>query len=73
MRGGGVIAPLCLALWFKRDVRPSFATASVLLGSLAVIVFNFVEVLPFDPLFAGIAVSALLLMLGLQPQRCSGR
>lgn len=69
LRGGGVIAPLCLALWLKRDVRPSFATASVLVGSLAVIVFNFVKVLPFDPLFAGIALSALLLMLGLQPQQ----
>ena len=69
LRGGGVIAPLCLALWSGRDVRPAFAAASVLLGSLTVVVFNVAGVLPFDPLFAGIAVSALMLLLGLKPAR----
>ncbi len=68
LRGGGVIAPLCFALWQKRKINKHFATASVIVGSIVVIFFNVVRVFPFDPLFIGVLLSAVILWLGIDKE-----
>ena len=68
LRGGGVIAPLCFALWQKRKVDRHWATASVVLGSVVVIFFNVVHVFPFDPLFVGVLLSAVTLWIGMKKE-----
>ncbi len=63
LRAAAVFAPLCAALFFPGKVDRYWAIASIILGPIAVFIGKLVGV-SFDPLFIGIAVSALLILGG---------
>ncbi len=62
-RAAAVFAPLCAALFFPGRVDHRWAVAAIVAGPVAVLLGN-IAGLPFDPLFVGIGVSLLLVILG---------
>ncbi|MBQ7623875.1 MAG: sodium:solute symporter family protein [Clostridia bacterium] len=64
LRGAVVFAPLCCALWLGDRVKPGFILAAIIAGPLFVLVFGLIKVLPFDPLFIGMAISFILCAAG---------
>lgn len=65
LRGAVVFVPLLCALWLPGRVRAKYAMAAVIAGPAAVLVFGLWKVLPFDSLFAGIAIALLIMTIGL--------
>ncbi len=65
LRGATVFLPLCCALWLPGKIHPRFAMASILSGPVTVLIFGLWDVLPFDPLFAGVLTSCLIMGAGL--------
>ena len=63
LRAAVVFAPLCAALFFPGRVDGRFAVAAIVAGPVVVLAGNLLN-LPFDPLFIGIAVALLLVILG---------
>lgn len=63
LRGAVVFVPLTAALCCRGVVKARWATASVVAGPVFVLLGNAAG-LPFDPLFAGILASLLLMYLG---------
>nr|MCR4711334.1 sodium:solute symporter family protein [Clostridia bacterium] len=64
LRAAVVFAPLACALWWKGRVDAKWAAAAVVAGPLVVLVFGLLNVLPFDPLFLGIAAAIVLCVIG---------
>jgi SSS family solute:Na+ symporter len=64
-----VFLPLSCALWLPGRIPTRYAMASVLTGPLVVLVFGLWKVLPFDPLFAGVTVSGLIMAAGFSNRR----
>lgn len=64
LRGAVVFLPLSCALWLSGKIRWQYAMASVIAGPLVVLLFGLWQVLPFDSLFAGVAVSGLIMAAG---------
>ena len=69
LRGAAVFIPLCFAMFLKGRVTNRYATISVISGPLTVLVFNLWKVLPFDPLFAGVMVSAIIMLAGMSEKK----
>ena len=69
LRGAVVFLPLTCALWLPSKIPTRYAMAAVIIGPLVVLVFGLWKVLPFDPLFAGVAVSALIMAAGFSRHR----
>ena len=65
LRGAVVFVPLCCALWLPGRIRPRFALAAAIAGPLMVLLFGLWDVLPFDPLLAGVAASMVIMAAGL--------
>lgn len=65
LRGAVVFMPLTCALWLPGRIPRKYALASVICAPLVVLLFGLWNVLPFDPLFAGVAVSLIIMLLGL--------
>lgn len=63
LRAAAVFAPLCCALFFPGKVDRHWAVAAIIAGPVAVLIGNFLS-LPFDPLFIGIALGILLVVIG---------
>lgn len=66
LRGATLFAPICFCLWMKGKTDSRYAMASVISGPLTVLVFGLLDILPFDPLFAGIIVSTIIMFLGIK-------
>lgn len=66
LRGATVFVPLCFAIFGRGRVRDKYATASIIAGPVTVLVFNIVKVLPFDPLFAGVLASGVIMIAGMK-------
>lgn len=66
LRGATVFVPLCFAIFGRGRVRDKYATASIIAGPVTVLVFNIVKVLPFDPLFAGVLASGVIMIAGIK-------
>ena len=64
LRGAAVFIPLNTALWLKSRVNSGYICAAIIAAPITVLIFNLVKSMPFDPLFAGVFVSALISMLG---------
>ena len=71
LRGAVVFLPLSCALWLPGRIPSRYATASVIAGPLVVLIFGLWKVLPFDPLFAGVAISGLIMAMGLTASKHS--
>jgi SSS family solute:Na+ symporter len=65
LRGGGVFLPLTLAIFIPGRLTNGWAVSSMVLSTVASIAAATVFHLPIDPLFIGITVSAVIIMLGL--------
>lgn len=65
LRGATVFVPLCFALFLSGCVYGRYAELAIILGPATVLLFNLWNVLPFDPLFGGIIVSALIMLVGM--------
>ena len=69
LRGAVVFLPLSCALWLPGKISTRYAMASVITGPLVVLLFGLWKVLPFDPLFAGVGASLLIMAAGLYHHR----
>ena len=65
LRGGGIFLPLTLAIFIPGRLKPSWAITSMVLSTIAAIVGALVLHLPIDPLFIGVVVSAVIIMMAL--------
>lgn len=65
LRGATVFAPLCAALFMKGRVKSKYAVASMVISPLSVMLGKFILPEGFDPLFMGIGISVLLIVLGI--------
>ncbi|MBR1969257.1 MAG: sodium:solute symporter family protein [Clostridia bacterium] len=65
LRGATIFVPLCFAIFCPGRVSKKYAGLSIVIGPATVLVFNLVDILPFDPLFAGVLVSCFIMMTGL--------
>ena len=65
LRGAVVFLPLSFALWLPGRVSSRYALAAVLTGPVFVLIFGLWKILPFDPLFAGVAISGVIMAIGL--------
>jgi SSS family solute:Na+ symporter len=63
LRGSVAFIPMTCALFFPGKISPKFVMASTILGPIAVLAGNFMN-LPFDSLFLGLGVSLVLTILG---------
>ena len=66
LRGAVVFMPLTCALWLPGRIPKKYAMVSIVTGPLAVLLFGLWKVLPFDPLFAGVAISLVIMAVGLR-------
>lgn len=64
LRGATIFVPLCFALWCPKSVGNKFAGVAIVSGPLAVLILQLWGKLPFDPLFAGVMLSALVMIVG---------
>ena len=64
LRGAVVFVPLTLALWLPGRADPRWVCAGIVASPLIVLLFGLLDCLPFDPLFLGVGVSALLGLCG---------
>ena len=69
LRGAVVFLPLSCALWLPGQIPKRYAMSAVTVGPLVVLIFGFWKVLPFDPLFAGVLVSLLIMAAGLHSKK----
>jgi len=65
LRGATIFIPLCCALWCPGKVDKRYALLSIIAGPVTVLVFGVLDILPFDPLFAGVIVSTLITAVGI--------
>ena len=65
LRGAVVFLPLSCALWLPNRIPSRYTLAAVITGPLIVLLFGLWKVLPFDSLFAGVGVSAIIMAIGL--------
>ncbi len=66
LRGATLFAPICFCLWMRGKADSRYAMASVISGPATVLVFGLLDILPFDPLFAGIIVSTIIMFMGIK-------
>ena len=67
LRAAVVFCPMCTALFFPGRVDRRWALAAIIAGPVAVLLGNLAG-LPFDPLFIGMLVSFVLVLLGAAAQ-----
>ncbi len=64
LRGGGIFLPLTLAVFRPKCVSPRWALLSMVVSTAVAVLFSTVLTSPVNPLFIGLAVSAVLLAPG---------
>lgn len=73
LRGATLFAPLCFAIFCPGRVSAKYAMVSIITGPAIVLLFYLVDILPFDPLFAGVLVSGFIMFIGLVKNRFTER
>lgn len=64
LRGAVLFVPMCAALFLRQRVEKQYVIASSILGLCAVVVGKFTITGDFDPLFIGVGVSVLTVLVG---------
>jgi len=64
LRGATVFVPLCAALFLKGRIKSNYAIASMILSPISVMFGKLVLPQNFDPLFFGIFISFILIIIG---------
>ena len=62
LRGGGIFLPLTLAVFMPNRINRKWAVASMLLSTLTAVLCGTVIKTPVNPLFVGLAVSAVMMV-----------
>lgn len=65
LRGAVVFVPLTCALWLPGRVPCKYMLAAVIISPLLVLLLGLWNILPFDPLFAGVIASIVIAAVGL--------
>ena len=65
LRGGGVFIPLTIAIFVPGILTSRWAVASMAFSTVAAIVATTILHLAINPLFVGIGVSAVLIIMGM--------
>ncbi|MGE4354754.1 MAG: sodium:solute symporter [Oscillospiraceae bacterium] len=73
MRSAVLFLPMCAALFMPGKISPRFAIASIVLGPVAIMLAKFVLPLPFDFIFFGMTVCAIIMVLGYWDKKLSRR
>ena len=73
LRGATIFVPLCFAIFCPGSVPEKYAGLSIVIGPLTVLIFNLIDVLPFDPLFAGVFASCFIMLAGFIENRIARR
>ena len=69
LRGATIFLPLCCTFWLPGKVDRRYTLVSILCGPLVVLLFGLWDVLPFDPLFAGVLASCGIMAAGFLANR----
>lgn len=69
LRGATIFLPLCCAFWLPGKIDKHYAMAAIFCGPLVVLLFGLWKVLPFDPLFAGVLASCIIMAAGFLAKR----
>lgn len=64
LRGGGILLPMSIAIFWPGHIAPKWGLASIIVSTAAAVLTATVLPLPINPVFVGLAVSALLLVVG---------
>ena len=64
LRGATIFVPLCTSIWLKGKIKSGYAFWSIVLSPAIVLIFGFLDILPFDPLFAGVFASCVIMTFG---------
>lgn len=64
LRGGGIFLPMTLAIFRPGHVAPRWGLAAITVSTGAAVLTATVFPLPIDPVFVGLAISAVLLFIG---------
>lgn len=64
LRGGGIFLPLTLAVFKPGCISKNWAVASMILSTAAAIITATIFPLPLSPLFIGLILSSILLLIG---------
>ena len=65
LRGTVVFAPLCCALWLKNRIDARWALLAIVLGPFTEFILPVFVEMPFNPLFAGVGMTFLIMAVGL--------
>ncbi|MBP2643186.1 MAG: sss: transporter, solute:sodium symporter family [Firmicutes bacterium] len=65
LRGGGVFLPLSLAIFAPGRLTPKWAISSMFISTVAAIVARLFLPWPVEPLFVAVAVSTILVVIGI--------
>ncbi len=64
LRGAVSFAPMCVALFFPGHVNKKFALGAIIAGPVFVLIGKFILPSFIDPLFLGVGVSILIMLVG---------
>lgn len=64
LRCAVLLLPMCAALFFPGKVSSRFAMASIVLGPTALLLSKYVIDIPIEPLFFGLIVTIIVMLLG---------
>ena len=64
LRGGGIFLPMTLAIFWPGHIAPRWGLAAITVSTAAAVLTATVFPLPIDPVFVGLAISAVLLFIG---------
>ena len=64
LRGATIFAPLCAALFLQGKVKKSYAIASMIVSPISVLIGKFILPDTIDPLFLGISISFMFILIG---------
>ena len=66
MRGCGVFLPLTFAIFYPRSIAKKWAYASIVASTIIPIALGLWVKLPVEPLYIGLAISAVMMVIGYQ-------
>ena len=65
LRGAGVFIPMSLAIFWPRRLTSSWAACSMAISTVAAVLGRFIFHIPVNPLFIGLSMSLLIVVLGM--------
>ena len=71
LRGAGLFAPLCAAIWLPGKCDTRYAQAAIIIGPIVTILSQIFLPLPVDSVFPGIAAAGITVALGCRAKKKS--